>query len=209
MQILIRNWLELLYFISGAITAIVALYGLKQLQLLKTDIRTRNERAAKEKAIEFSIRYADAFVPLSKTWLNEQTQADVPLWYSGPVTDFTWESLPKQFRAAAQKKFSLHAWMAVLNELMVISAAFVTGVADEEVGFAIFGRSFCANVSFEYDLLSFIRKNEAVHGHYETIVQLYQLWAPRLSKSELEQEKQAIETKIAGMKSNSIKPIGL
>jgi len=97
----------------------------------------------------------------------------------------------------------------MLNELLVISAAFTTGVADEEVGFAILGRSFCATIAFEYDLLAFIRRDEAVHGHYETIVQLYQLWAPRLSKAELEKEKQAIETKIAGMKSNIIKPIGL
>ena len=74
MHISIRNLLELLYFISGLITAIAALLGLKQLQLLKTDIRTRNERAAREKAIEFSIRYSDIFVPMTRTWLDEQTE---------------------------------------------------------------------------------------------------------------------------------------
>jgi hypothetical protein len=53
----------LLYFLSGVGLLIVAVYGLKQLHLLKEDIRTRNTRAAREKALESATIYAREFIP--------------------------------------------------------------------------------------------------------------------------------------------------
>jgi hypothetical protein len=59
-----RPWIELAYFASGIVLAVVALFGLKQISLLKSDIRLRSERAAKEKAIEQAQRHGMVCDPL-------------------------------------------------------------------------------------------------------------------------------------------------
>lgn len=75
------------------------------------------------------------------------------------------------------KRFSLLAWLPAINEVASISAAFVHGVADEEVGFSIIGRTFCAAVDADYDIIA-IGHSEDVHPHYESIVSLYKIWSP-------------------------------
>jgi len=60
----IRNVFELAYFASGTLLALAALYGIQQVRTVKKDLSMRVERAAKEKAIEYSGRYLTAFIPL-------------------------------------------------------------------------------------------------------------------------------------------------
>ena len=62
MLAIIRPWLEAAYFAGGIVVAVAVVYGLQQIKLLKKDIRIRNERAAKEKAVEYSGRYLKDFV---------------------------------------------------------------------------------------------------------------------------------------------------
>jgi hypothetical protein len=82
-----------------------------------------------------------------------------------------------------------------MNELEAISAAFVTGVADECCGFEIIGGTFCATVQSVYDVLSVT--GGKVRRHYRSIVKLYDLWAPRLSEADLRSEKERIEKRLA------------
>ena len=92
----IRPWAELAYFFSGPLLAIIAIFGLQQVFLLKKDIKIRSERAAKEKAIEYAQRYLTVFVPL-------QNKADTIFKerkleaYKGPIGDFTIESLSHKY----------------------------------------------------------------------------------------------------------------
>jgi hypothetical protein len=60
--------------------------------------------------------------------------------YDGPIGDFNFESLPVEYATRAIQKFKvLASWRLTFNELEGIAAAFVTGVADEQVGFVILG----------------------------------------------------------------------
>jgi hypothetical protein len=74
----IRSGLELLYFVAGVVVAIGVIYGLKQIALLKKDIRLRNERAAKEKAIEYGRNVRNFFdSPLAQSrgvWYKRSTE---------------------------------------------------------------------------------------------------------------------------------------
>jgi hypothetical protein len=204
---LLRCYLELFYFGSGIVLAGVAIYGLKQIRILKRDISVRNERAAKEKAIEYSSRYLNVFVPLIDKYSEAYTSRNLPS-YSGPVGDFTSASLSDRHRGLALKRFQVGEWRFAMNELEAIAAAFTTGVADEGCGFEIIGGTFCGTVQSNYDILSMT--GGSVRRYYKSIVKLYLMWAPRLSEAELKAEKEEIDKRLAKISCQpGVKGIGI
>lgn len=209
----LRPWAELLYFGSGIVVAIAVVLGLEQVKLLKRDIRLRNERAAKESAIENARAYLSAYVRLQGIFSAEYQEKNLGP-YAGPIGDFTSRSI-KQHAAAfafARKRFTLMSWLAAMNELEALSAAFTSGVADEATGFKIIGRTFCRSVESMYDIIALSRdKAETAQGYWSNIVQLYGMWSPRLEEAELRQAKEHLDTRIAvlGAQASGVTPIGL
>jgi hypothetical protein len=207
----IRSGLELLYFVSGVVVAIGVIYGLKQIALLKKDIRLRNERAAKEKAIEYGRKYLRDYVDLQRAFFVACQEAKLAQ-HSGPVGDFTSGSILGNTRIAAisTPRYGLPSWLPAMNELEALSASFISGVADEGTGFKIFGRSFCETVESNYDLVALSRSNDSgAQGYWQNIVELYRLWSPRLEAAELRRNKDSIEAKIAALAQDArISPIG-
>ena len=178
----VRPWLELLFFLSGAVLAAAAVYGLKQVSLLKRDFEVRNERAAKEKATEYAQRYLSNYVRLYNGAYAE-SEAKGLRSYEGVVGGFdNFRHLEDSVKEGAIERGVL--FLSALNELQSIAAAYATGVADEGVGFEIIGRTFCASVRSVYDVLTLCRGDNA-YPYYQSIVDLYGLWRPRLKKGEL------------------------
>jgi len=207
-----RQWFEMLYFVSGIVVAIAVVYGLKQIRVLKKDIRLRNERAAKEKAIEYGSRYLCNYVHLETAFFVDY-QSEKLRSYSGPIGDFTSESVLRDVKRLdmAQKRYALPSWLTAMNELEAISAAFTSGVADEATGFKIIGRSFCGTVQYDYDLIALSRdRAKDARGYWSNIVQLYKMWSPRLKEAELRQAKEQLDSRIAAVAAQStrIAPIG-
>jgi len=192
--------------IASILVAVFAIYGVRQVYLLKQDMDTRNERASKEKAIEFCGRYFSVYTPLDDTFFL-QCQASKVEDYKGPLGDFSFSSVPESEKEAAWKLFDITSWIPALNELNAISSAFVTGVADEKVGFEIIGRSFCATVSDKYCLLALSRQKNAL-DYFQGIIDLYEIWAPRMSKAELEAASEQINRRLSGINDRSIPAIG-
>jgi hypothetical protein len=191
----VRPWLELGYFIAGIVLAAAGLYGLQQIRLMKRDMAMRSQRAAREKAIEYVSRYFAEFVPLCNRFSREYMDQKLEL-YDGPVGDFTIASIPAKYRERAFKRFRLASWLPALNELHTIAAAFAYGVAEEQLGFQAIGRTFCASVASMYDILCQARTDSACR-YYEGIVDLFRLWGPRLSKSELAALREQVDRRLA------------
>ncbi|SRR6266700_1807434 len=189
----LRAILELAYFVSGVLTAGAALFALQQLRLLKFDIKMRIERAAKEKAIEYGSRYLSNYVMLAKYQVD---QTKIFPQYCGPAPDqhssFCRKSLDKHGLGNAWKRWDDERWLPALNELQAIASSFVSGVADEEVGFGIFGRSFVRAVETHYDLLCLANDGKP-NGYFSSIIALYKSWRPRLTTEELRAAKEGIE----------------
>jgi len=79
---------------------------------------------------------------------------------------------------------------AALDQLEIFAAAHTNGVADDEVGFNLNGRMYCAIVSQDfYDVLCLEREQ----GYYESIVALFRSWSPRLERAKLTKSKELIE----------------
>lgn len=201
-----RGLAELAYFISGIVLASVAIIGLKQVRIMKKDMITRMDRAAKEKAIEYSTRYLSNFVSLVSTFCNEYKKHNTTE-YKGSISDFTFNSLQEKHLDNAKKRFDILSWLPAMNELQSIAAAFTSGVADDRTGFNIIGRTYCVTVQCNYDILSMSRQAK-VCDYYQSIIDLYNVWAPRLNKAELEAERVKMEECISCIPDKNISPIG-
>lgn len=193
----VRPWAELLYFTAGIVLAGVGVYGLQQIRLMKRDMEIRSQRAAREKAIEYISRYFAEFVPLQNRSFADSTNQGLKS-YDGPLGDFTMASMSPGDRAQAFKRFRLNSWMPAFNELQPIAAAFVYGVADDQLGFQTIGRTFCATVASGYDILC-IARNDSSCRHYQGIVDLFRRWEPRLTKSELTVRREHVDRQLAAL----------
>jgi hypothetical protein len=202
----LRSILEILSFAAAITIAIVALFGLRQIRLMKIDMRSRSDRAASEKAIEAAALYHSSFFEESSKLMKSELAAKLPFYY-GPIGDFTKESIPAEDYADAKARVHLPEGLSALNQLDMVSAMYYTGVADEKVGFEIIGRSFCKNVELMYDMISYCHSDKAC-PHYQNIVRLYHIWSPRLSKSELMQVKGSLDKQIAQIPEREIPTIG-
>jgi hypothetical protein len=203
----LRPYLELAYFVSGVAIAIIAAFGLEQIRVLKKDVSIRVERAAKEKAIEYSGRYLTVFVPLFNLFYDERTKKQIPK-YEGPLGDFTPPSVSGKYRENLKKRFLLiREVLPAVNELNYIASAFVHGVADDRTGFQIIGRTFCGAVTEVYDFVAAVRSDSACQ-YWEPIVQLYNTWSSRLSRTELEALRSGLDRRIAGVSETGFRCVG-
>lgn len=193
-------------YIAGYLASFAAIFGLRQLFIMKKDIAIRNERSAKEKAIEFANEYLVEFTKLWDIHFKEAEKNNIQS-YKGPIGDFTPSSIPKEYRDNLKKRNEHTCWLNSLNKLESIAAAFVTGVADESTGYRIIGRSFCVAVSTLYDVISSLRK-ENITPYWNSIVELYKIWSSRITKEELANERCLLERRMADITDKCIRPIG-
>ena len=201
-----RSWIEIAYFFSGVVLAGVAIVGLQQLNIMKKDMMIRIERAAKEKAIEYSTRYLTVYAELIGKYCLEYREKKLNP-YNGSIGDFTKSSLSKEAIENVKKRAAILSWLPAMNELEAVSSAFMTGVADERTGFDIIGRTFCLSVALNYDILSHCRSG-SVNDYYRNIVNLYEIWAPRLNKAELEAARSKMDETISCIRESCVPPIG-
>jgi hypothetical protein len=201
-----KDIVELTSYIATIVIAVAAVYALEQIRVMKLDMRIRNERAAKEKAIEYASRYLTRYIELYMPFFEQREKAKLPS-YEGEIGDFTLSSLDKSQLATALKRYKLESWLPSMNELQAIASAFMTGVADEGTGFDVIGRTFCSTVVSNYDIICICRQ-DTVEPHFQSIVALYQLWSQRLSKAELTAMRTRIEKRIGAIPDLHIPHIG-
>lgn len=200
-----RPYLEVMYFISGITLTVGLALTYKQLSMLKADALNKSQRAAAERAIEAADLFFGKYIPLTDIYYEKREQNKINS-YRGPIGDFSKQSLSGKLQTECMKRIDVTDWLAALNCLESIAARFTSGVADESVGFKIFGRSFCGTVEHHYDLIAFSRDQKAL-GYWSNIVELYKTWHPRLTKVELDMTRQELDAKLSSLTSTSIPPI--
>jgi len=199
-----RPYLEMIYFLSGLVIAVAAVIALRQLRLMKLDLLGRSERAAKEKAIEAAFEYTKTLERIA-VQLGDLPQG-VPHYYKGAVGDFTANSIPTDLREAANKRhLSGKVWRS-LDALDGIAAMFVTGVADEQTAFPIFGGAFCGTVAGQYDVICLATASKSF-APYASLIELYQIWSRRLSKMDLAKAREALEKEMSAIPDKEIPPL--
>ncbi len=205
----IRDVLELFYFGSGVALAVIAAYGLRQINLLKRDMHTRNDRAAKEKAIEVSDRFIKS-VNIGIQYHEAVKSAGLKA-YGGPIGDFTDSSVPKEWIDNMAKKLPLASlWVPILNEYEGMAAAYMSGVADEQLGYKILGMGFCKAVQNNYDVICLQRgEGRGDWNFWKNTISLYKLWSDRIKKDGLLEKFGEVSSQLRESPSATITPIGL
>lgn len=200
----VHDVIELLYFLSGIAIAVAAVFALRQVSLFKEDMEHRSERAAKEKAMEYTGRFNGAYRILERATAQALVDASLEI-YKGPVSDFTWDSIPPALRDKSIARSDIPEALIALNGLEEIAFAFVLGVADEREGFKVLGKTFCEDVELYYDVIAESRRTWI---YYQPIVELYGVWSSRLRATELHTKKHGIEAELSKIGHKTIKPIG-
>lgn len=205
----VRPYLEIGSFAATTILVIGIMIGWRQLTAFNKDSRARNERLAREKAIDASTRYLSRYVDLCNTEFGKREETGFSP-HRGEVGDFLASSLDIKVAGRAAAHMEKTSWsLAHLNELEAISSYFVSGVADEETGFGIIGRSFCHTVRDYYVVISLLRGDDQVQPYWHNIVQLYRLWAPRLTRREFNATANNLAEQIARLPvERRLKPVG-
>lgn len=200
------HWLEMANWAAGVLVALFAGLSLRQLTILKTDIRIRNERSAKEKALEGAKLWAEAQEGFRPFLANCQA-AGLPTYYDGPKSDFLFDTLPADRKSTADAKEKVQGWAKPINAIDALAALYTTGVADEETGFNIFGRDFCECVGAVYDVIAANRKNP-IEPRYRNTVVLYNIWSARIEALAVTDEIEKKKELLRGIKQSKVKPIG-
>jgi hypothetical protein len=188
----LQDWSQ----VANVIIAGASVLALVQIFILKKDISVRNERAAKEKAIEYAERYLTVYVKASDKFDVEVRAGKLPD-FKGTIGNFDILSLSNEERERARARTNL-VWLDSANILNSIAAAYITGVADEQTGFRIIGRSYVFAVKSMYDILCILRTDRG-QKYMSAIVELYEIWAPRLEKAELSEIQKNIEKKMESL----------
>ncbi len=203
----LKDYLEILYYLSMFVLVIITALGLNQIRILKRDIKTRNERASKEKAIEYCSEYLLEFISLINNYYRDLIKSKLPV-YNGEVGDFSYLSIKSSELENSEKRFSIDSWLPAFNKLESIAAVFISGVADECTAFKIIGRNYCAVIESYYDIIVICRIHK-INPYWFNIVELYEIWSSRLKKAELKIEKEAIDNTFQSVEDKMIKPIGI
>lgn len=204
----VRPLAEFAYFASNTLLTFFAAYGIQQIWLLKRDIRIRNHRAALERALEFSDRYAQC-VQYRRNFARDCASRKLPLFVGEIPKDnskkFVDSEIVKNWNEIVETKMKLDSSVKMTNTLELIAMAFTTGVADEAAGFKTFGLSFCATIATHYDIFTV----RAGTGHYKHVRELYVLWSNRLNLEYMDRDRKLLEERIKANPDEHIRPIGL
>lgn len=199
-------YFEVLYCLAAVVLATVGIIGLRQVFLIKYDIKARYQRDANHEAMELIRHYSDTSIPIYNKWYEQQEKEHIPD-YKGEVGDFS--HFPKERIKAALARIPENNdyLLAALNELELIAAGVNSGLANEDMAFYTFGRSFCNMVRYNYDIICVLRYGETIK-EYSPIVDLFNRWDKRIKRIELESKKADIDEALKKTIDQRIRAIG-
>jgi hypothetical protein len=195
----IRPFLEALYFIASIFMATTVIIGIRQIQILKSDIEIRNKRAAVEKSLEYLNFYSSQLLPARAKYREELHKRVTKLADTSHLLNkefkLSVDDLSKEIISECLLKDELGA-SHILNQLEFFSAAMLNRIADEDLVFTPVAHSFCQIVEEEFVLIALYRANSVP---FENVVKLYNKWSKRLEVQKYELQKAEAEQKILQM----------
>ncbi len=213
----VRTILELLYFSSGIVIAIAAVFALKQIRVGLEQLRTTREIAntnAKRESIKLAAEqcnyYAEKTVPLFTNLASEYNRLGLTFMSSKPQfkiqkgeivnTNFDTKLLDTEVPRV------IVPLVYFLNSLEAFAIPFAAGVADEDLGYQETAIAFCQAVQTHMPALFQMRRTN--NGRFESIMTLYNLWNTRLVGHALAPIMETLEELVKSSQEQRIKPLG-
>lgn len=208
--LVIKEAVEILYFLSGVGLLIGLYFAYQQLKLMREEYNTNNKRAAVEKSMEYLNYFATTIIPLNTTYSNGLSKI-AHQKYKGPKNDDFRFDQNCSFSSEYIRKFvdaSIKSGASnLLNQLEYFSAALMSGLADEELAFIPLAEAYCETIEDLYPTICYTRKKEGTNM-FSNVIGLYKIWKDRLDLHDLAKDKTKIDEKMSKISPRSIKSIG-
>ena len=132
--------------------------------------------------------YTDVIVPLINKINNELSEKKIEVLERSTL-EIIWGKLKwklgflnEEERDTVMIKMGT---LDLLNKLDALAVFFVAWVANDDVGYLNFGRSFCYTGKRFIPLIADFYEL----GHYQSLIDLYTIWQRRITQEELEKQK--------------------
>lgn len=196
---------------------VVAIIGLRSLNIAKRDIATRNKREARTSAIERAREFADEIIPANGKILTAFAEKKIPV--------FAKDASAVVFGPEEKKKVGeAHKWFAtlppelrddtiqLLNRLESWAMHFIHALADSKMAYGPCAPIYCTIVMQLYPVLVFYRNDES-SGDYPNVVHLFEAWyePKRLAENNLKRQElfqQLVKLQTKGPKPTLPNPLG-
>ena len=205
-----KEVLVVLYYLAGIGLFSGIVIALRQLKVMKDDIRIKNKRASVNKSIEYLNWFATEFIPESDEYYGKLIGKKINLYDKLKQYDFNYNEEVNQKSKTVMDSIKIKKECGagnLNNQLEFFSAAMMSGLADEELAFNPLAEAFCEYVEINYDVYCDSRKGGRDRLFSHTIA-LYKMWHERLESIGLSKEKQKIEEKMSKMTGQRVKILG-
>ncbi len=211
------GWLVVAHHVSTIVVAIAALVGLLSLVFAQREMVIRSRRESVILAAEICERWADRLIEeCGNNLLDLGRKIKIQDWglsnHHFRPGSLVQESDASEWIKQVHETNSLNEVARVANRLEGFAVYFTSGAADEEIAFSSMGPLFCGwirNLSPFLVLARSQSKETLTSGSYESVVRLYDLWARRMTKSQLEEAASRTGAELEALGDvSAIKPIG-
>lgn len=212
----IKNWLEIVYFLSGPAITLIAYLALGQIRVAKEQIieqkkalRVSSKRDALKLTAEQVTLYCDKIIPLQNI-LDRKIKAEGIDFLEKFQVVFSADSI-KLIPPKENIDYSTFAGIAtelvgVANALESFSTYFISGVADEELAYLSLGSTFCKSMKKIAPILIPVSDKGK---NYSAAFKLYSIWGSRFESEDLGKQKAEIEKKLQSKKHVSVNVLGV
>jgi hypothetical protein len=204
----IRPILEALYFMSAIALAVFAYKGLEQLRITREIANKNTQREAFKLAAEQCRYFAEHIVPGLSKAIEEYKQFKMTCCANTTFKVVKGEIVDDNFNLELVKRDLSAAGLGLigfLNNLEGFALFFVSGIAEETVGYRETAVAFCNQVRAFMPLIYGLRTRGA---RYESTVSLYEIWNNRLDCEALKRKKESIDAQLQGIENQTVKILG-
>jgi hypothetical protein len=211
----LRQVLELLYFLSGPMLAILAVLGLRQIQIARQTLQQSRDSSlmmAKRESFRIATEqckyYYETLTPMFNH-IDELIDKNQLQFFKNAkvIVDQGGIALYPSKDKDALSKLMPHVPYIVntVNCLDSFALHFTSGVAAEEAVFSSLGDTYCNTVR---KLIPFILAGNKNGKDFQNILSLFHIWHLRGQRIALMRDKQNIEKKLGDTKDVKIDAIG-
>lgn len=202
---IIKEGLEVLYYIASIGLFAGIILATKQLKVMKTDFSSRNQRASVEKSIEYLNWYATSFLPDTLKSKELLKNKKILTFESVKNKSFIYdENCKRDDQVITSINEKIDAGIVELtNQLEFFSAAMMSGLADEQLAFNPLASTFCSFVDVYCEM-----RNEDKEMLFTHTTELYNMWEERLRTIELSKKKALIDEQMSKVSNKTIPILG-
>lgn len=197
---------ELLYFISGLVIAVAAIYALKQIPLLKKTLRIQSKRDALKITSEQCNIYMSEIIPMQNIFLKAIKENKVTYFEGWDVKLENNELKVSRKTPPNMERFpSIIETLDVFNKMESFSSFFTSNVADEVIAYHTVGTTF---LNFTKGTLPWVISCRE-DGYFKNLTNLYIHWESRRVNEQLMKQKLDLENRLNNTSLSSSKvPLG-